>query len=66
MCLDYGVMPCCLPIPQTVDEFVRVTDKLLVSRGLAKADDRVVLVAGQPLGEPGRTNTLVVHVVTGR
>jgi pyruvate kinase len=66
MCLDYGVMPCCMPIPQTVDEFVRVTDNLLVSRGLAKADDKVVLVAGQPLGEPGRTNTLVVHVVTGR
>jgi pyruvate kinase len=66
MCLDYGVMPCCLPIPKTIDEFVGVTDKLLVSRGLAKADDKVVLVAGQPLGEPGRTNTLVVHVVTGR
>ena len=66
MCLDYGVMPCCLSIPQTVDEFVRVADKLLVSRGLAKADDRVVLVAGQPLGEPGGTNTLVVHVVKGR
>jgi len=66
MCLDYGVMPCCLPIPKTVDEFVRVTDELLVSRGLAKANDKVVLVAGQPLGEPGRTNTLVVHVVTGR
>jgi pyruvate kinase len=66
MCLDYGVMPCCLPVPKTVDEFVKVTDGLLVSRGLAKANDKVVLVAGQPLGEPGGTNTLVVHVVTGR
>jgi len=66
MCLDYGVMPCCLPIPGTIDDFVRVTDGLLVSRELAKAGDKVVLVAGQPLGEPGRTNTLVVHVVTGR
>ena len=59
-------MPCCLPIPGTIDEFVSMTDELLVSRGLAKANDKVVLVAGQPLGEPGRTNTLVVHVVTGR
>ncbi len=66
MCLDYGVMPYCLPIPQTVDEFVRVTDELLVARGLAEAGDKVVLVAGQPLGEPGKTNTLVVHVVTGK
>jgi pyruvate kinase len=66
MCLDYGVMPCCLPIPQTVDEFVRVTDELLVARELAEAGDKVILVSGQPLGEPGRTNTLVVHVVTGR
>ena len=66
MCLDYGVIPCCLPIPRTVDEFVSMTDELLVARELAKAGDKVVLVAGQPLGEPGRTNTLVVHVVTGR
>jgi pyruvate kinase len=65
MCLDYGVMPCCLPVPGTIDDFVRVTDELLVARELAKAGDKVVLVAGQPLGEPGRTNTLVVHVVTG-
>jgi len=66
MCLDYGVKPYCLPIPGTIDEFVRVTDELLVSRELAQPGDKVVLVAGQPLGEPGRTNTLVVHVVTGR
>jgi pyruvate kinase len=59
-------MPCCLPVPGTIDDFVRVTDELLVARQLAKAGDKVVLVAGQPLGEPGRTNTLVVHVVTGR
>jgi len=66
MCLDYGVMPCCLPIPGTIDEFVSMADELLVTREMAKAGDKVVLVAGQPLGEPGRTNTLVVHVVTGR
>lgn len=66
MCLDYGVIPYCLPIPQTVDEFVDTADGLLVSRGLAKSGDRVVLVAGQPLGEPGKTNTLIVHVITGR
>jgi len=65
MCLDYGVMPYCLPVPQTIDEFVKAADGLLVSRQLAKAGDKVVLVAGQPLGEPGKTNTLVVHVVKG-
>src|SRR4030042_26740 len=62
MCLDYGVIPNCLPIPSTVDEFVEVTEGFLVSRELAKAGDKVVLVAGQPLGEPGKTNTLIVHV----
>lgn len=65
MCLDYGVLPYCLPIPPTVDEFVKIADELLVSRQLAKSGDKVVLVAGQPLGRPGKTNTIVVHVVAG-
>jgi pyruvate kinase len=65
MCLDYGVKPYCLPIPPTVDEFVRVADELSVAREQARPGDKIVLVAGQPLGEPRKTNTLVVHVVTG-
>ncbi len=66
MCLDYGVMPLCLPIPKTVDEFVKAADELLIARELAAIGDKVVLVAGQPLGKTGKTNTLIVHVVTGQ
>ncbi len=66
MCLDYGVVPYCVPLPATVDEFVKVADELVVSHNLARPAERIVLVAGQPLGEPGRTNTIVVHTVGGQ
>jgi len=66
MCLDYGVAPYCVPIPATVDDFVKVADELVVKHNLARPAEKIVLVAGQPLGKPGRTNTIVVHTVGGQ
>lgn len=65
MCLDYGVVPYCMPVPETVQEFVDIVDELLISSSRSKVGDKIVLVAGQPLGKPGGTNVIIVHTVTG-
>jgi pyruvate kinase len=36
----------------------------LLSTNRSKVGDKIVIVAGQPLGEPGRTNIIAVHTVT--
>ena len=64
MCLHYGVIPRCLPIPKDINEFTRLTEKLILSRKWAQVGDKIVLVAGQPLGAAGTTNEIMVHTIT--
>jgi pyruvate kinase len=64
MCLDYGVIPRCQPIPNGIEEFAGMVDKLIISRNWAKAGERIVLVAGQPLGTASATNAIIVHTIT--
>ncbi len=65
MCLHYGVVPrCCREIPQDIEQFAHIVDELIVERNWAQVGDRVVLVAGQPLGAPGTTNAIMVHAIT--
>jgi len=45
------------------DEMVRTVDDILLSQGLAKMGDTVVIVAGTPLAVGGRTNLLKLHTV---
>jgi pyruvate kinase len=65
MCLDYGVIPYCMPVPNTFQEFVDTVNELLLSSNRSRVGDKIVIVAGQPLGEPGGTNIIAVHTVTG-
>jgi len=66
MGLNYGVIPCHQPIPETIESFTALVDQLAVQKGLARMGDKVVLVTGQPLGGEGTTNAIVVHTVTQR
>jgi len=61
MCLHYGVIPCCRPIPEDIRQFTSLVDKLIVENKWAQPGDRIILVAGQPLGAPGTTNSIHVH-----
>ena len=64
MCLHYGVIPRCHPIPKDISEFTRMAEKLIISRNWAEVGDKIVLVAGQPLGAAGTTNAIMVHSIT--
>ncbi len=61
MCLHYGVIPCCRPIPEDIGQFTSLIDKLITENNWAHAGDKIILVAGQPLGAPGTTNFIHVH-----
>jgi pyruvate kinase len=38
-------------------------DDYLLARGLARHGDAIILVAGRPLGQAKRTNTVAIHRV---
>ena len=64
MCLDYGVIPRCSSIPENIEQFTLLVDEMIVSCQWATAGDKIVLIAGQPLGTAGATNAIVVHTIT--
>ncbi|MEY3028929.1 MAG: pyruvate kinase, partial [Actinomycetota bacterium] len=45
------------------DEMVRQVDEMVLSKGICRVGDEVVIVAGTPPGIPGSTNSLRVHRV---
>ena len=61
MCLHYGVIPCCRPIPEDIRHFTYLVDKLIIENNWAQPGDRIVLVAGRPLSAAGTTNSIHVH-----
>jgi pyruvate kinase len=63
--VNYGVIPVLAPNTLSTDEMLDRMDTLLVERGLLKPGDKVVFVAGQPVGRAGSTNLMKLHRVTG-
>jgi pyruvate kinase len=63
MSVMFGVTPAFMDTPTDSNDFLRKVDQLLVARGWAREDDALVMVAGQPFGRPGVTNTLRIHHV---
>ena len=61
--MSWGVTPVLFEEKQTSDElFEHAVDKA-VENGIVKSGDLVVLTAGLPMGIPGMTNILKVHIV---
>jgi pyruvate kinase len=63
--VNFAVTPVLAPDMLSTDEMLSQMDTLLVERGLLKAGDKVVFVAGQPVGRAGSTNLMKLHRVTG-
>jgi pyruvate kinase len=63
--VNYGVVPVLAPVTLSTDEMLSQMDTLLVGLGLLRAGDKVVFVAGQPVGRAGSTNLMKLHRVTG-
>jgi pyruvate kinase len=61
--VHYGVMPILAPEVTTTDGMLEQIDTLLVQKGLLHAGDKVVFVAGVPIGRTGSTNLMKLHRV---
>jgi pyruvate kinase len=65
MSLLWGVVPRVLEPIQETEAMVRRVEEELLSRGFAHKGERVVIVFGAPIGQPGKINSLRLHQITG-
>ena len=63
MALYWGVLPKIMEPVRNPDAMCEIVSERLVEDGLAQPGDRVVLVYGSPLGEPGHTNSIRLHQI---
>lgn len=49
--------------PADIKAFTAKMDQILIEKGMAEPGDPVIIVAGEPLGEPHVTNTIVLHQI---
>ncbi len=61
----FGARPLPAPLMSTVDDMLTFVDRTLTAGGLLTPGQRVVFVAGQPLGRAGATNLMKLHQVGG-
>ena len=61
--VNFGVMPILAPEVTTTDGMLEQVDTLLVQKGILNAGDKVVFVAGVPIGRTGSTNLMKLHRV---
>ena len=60
--LIWGVTPLYLPTIDNVQRLIKASENILIGKGLAKADDLVVIAIGLGFKE-GSTNVIKVHRV---
>ncbi len=63
LAMVWGVVPCLVPHADTYEQMAAIARQVLVSEGIAKPGDRVVVTAGVPFDVPGTTNNLKVETV---
>lgn len=63
LCLVWGVTPLLVKETQGTDQMIEEAINSSVEAGLIRTGDLVVLTAGVPIGVPGSTNLIKVHVV---
>ncbi|MHA7633897.1 pyruvate kinase [Corallococcus sp. M7] len=64
LALLWGVVPRVLEPIQETETMLRRVEEELVSRGLARKGDRIVVVFGAPVGQPGKINSLRLHTIS--
>jgi pyruvate kinase len=63
MALYWGVVPHTMPQIDTTDERVREAERRLKSEGLVTSGQRIVILSGTQIGQPGGTNFMKLHQV---
>ncbi len=61
----FGVHAISAPSFDSTDNMLLAMERMLIDGGYAKLGDKIVFVAGQPVGLRGSTNMLKLHNITG-
>jgi pyruvate kinase len=64
MALYWGVIPHTMPQITQTDERVSEAERRLKAEGLVKAGQRIVILSGTRIGQPGGTNLMKLHEVS--
>ncbi len=62
LCLSFGVEPILIESTESTDEIIQISVNEAMKTGLLKKGDLVVITAGIPVGIPGTTNLIKVHI----
>ncbi|MDC0710193.1 pyruvate kinase [Stigmatella sp. ncwal1] len=65
LALLWGVVPRVLEPIQETEAMVNRVEEELLARGLARKGERIVIVFGAPVGQPGKINSLRLHTIQG-
>ena len=64
MCMYYWIDPVLHEqMLEHTRDVLEIASRVALDRGIAEKGDKIVVVSGRPLGEAGKTNNLVVHMV---
>ncbi|MEK2645591.1 pyruvate kinase [Bdellovibrio sp. BCCA] len=61
----WGIQTHVIKSYKTMEDILTQVDQLMVTHGLAKTGDRVILTLGQPIAQGAKTNSIYVHTVNG-
>ncbi len=61
--LTWGLTPLVTPQAESIEEMTAEAKQSALRSGLARAGERIVIVAGVPVGHPGRTNLLRIETL---
>jgi pyruvate kinase len=61
LAINYGVFPVLAPDVSSTDEMLSQMDRVMIEGGYLQRGQRVVFLAGQPVGRPGTTNLMKLH-----
>lgn len=61
--VNWGVQPYVVDKPADTDEMFALAAKKAVELGFAKSGDKIIVVAGVPMGTPGATNLMRVETI---
>ena len=65
LALLWGVVPRILEPVEGTEAMVRSVEASLLEQDLARKGDRIVIVFGAPVGQPGKINSMRLHVIGG-
>jgi len=63
-CLYYGIVPRVVDLPESVEQFLKQSESTAKALHLASSGDRVIVLAGHPIGATGGTKMLIVEEIT--